>query len=156
LRGARIRFAEKRAIHRAARAARTDEMTRAIRLIDDIPAVFLTNVLHRVLNDGRTRALEQPRIELDAADRVLNARHLHVQPLHVHVKALEGEEAVRILLDVDLEIAHDLGRDPAGAELQARKGFLVEHEHLRAALHELARGRGARRPAAYDEDVNRL
>ncbi len=62
----------------------------------------LADVAHCVLQHLRAGALEQPGVELEAPDRVLHAAHGKVQPLHVDVHAVEGQEAVRISADVQL------------------------------------------------------
>src|SRR5581483_9730928 len=150
---ARIELAEERAVHRAAGAPGADEIAAAKRLIDEVGTTLLADVADRVLHHLRAGALEQPGIELDPADGVLHATHRQVQPLHVHVQPVEGEEAMRISGDIHPEVAHHFRCDPAGAELQTREALLVEHHDIRARLSELPRSARARRPAPDDQNV---
>src|SRR6185437_7694868 len=59
----RVELPEERAVHRAARASRPDQVAAAERVIDDVAAVLLADVAYGVLHDRGTGALEQPGVE---------------------------------------------------------------------------------------------
>src|SRR6185437_13071535 len=129
---------EERSVDRAARAAGPNQVPAAVSVVDRVASARLAaDGPHGVLLDLRSRALEQPRIELETANRVLHARDLHVQALPVGVQLREREESVRILGRVHLEVAYDLGGNPAGAELETRECLFVEHEDVRACAFQL-------------------
>ena len=147
-------IAKERAVHGAARAAGADQVAAAKDVVDDqtLAIARITRTLWR--SDLARRALEQPGVELEAPDRVLHAGHREAAAPEVHLHALEREEAVRVRGHVHLEVPHHLGRDPAGAELEARESFLVEHEHVGAARAEPPRRRLSPRSAADDQHVD--
>ena len=151
--GARVQLAEQRAVHRAARAARADQPAAAKRVVYDKAVAVARDAPHVVLLERRARALQQPGVEFEAADGMLHARHRNVQPSEVHPQARESQQAVRIGPQVHIQIAHHLGRDPAGAQLQAREALAIEHQDVGAGVPQLPGGGRARGPPADDEDV---
>src|SRR6184192_3311763 len=151
----RVQVAEERTVHRTARAAGADQPAAAEGVVDDEARAVGGDATHVVLLERRARALEEPRVELEAADRVLHAGYRYLQPSPVHAQPRKSQQPVRVGLEVDLEIAHHLGRDPAGAELQAREALAVEHQDVRAGAPQPPGGARAGRPAADDEHVTR-
>ena len=97
--------------------------------------------------------LEQPRVPFEAADGMLHARHRQVEPPVVHAQAREGEQPMRVGVEIHLELAHHFRRDPAGAQLQAREGLAIEHQDIGAGAPQLPGGGRARGPSADDEDI---
>jgi hypothetical protein len=84
-------------MHRAAGAAGADQMPAAKLPIDHKPLPVGFDRAHRVLQAFGPGALEEPGIELDAADRMLLAARAAGARLEgVPVQAPEGVEAVRI------------------------------------------------------------
>src|SRR6516165_1595794 len=150
---ARIELAEELAVYRAARAAGTDQVAATERIVDEVALGVRLDVTDVVLHDFGTGALEQPRIELEAADRVLHAGHRQVPSSHVHPQPRKSEEAMRVAAEVHGKIAHHFRCDPAGTELQPREALAIEHQHIRARAAQLPRGGGARRAATDDEHV---
>src|SRR5580692_8608983 len=84
---------------------------------------------------------------------MLHARNRQPEALEMPLQATEAQEAVRIGADLEFEIGYHLGRDPTGAQLEAWKARLVEHQHIRARRAQPLRGRGAGRTAVYDNDL---
>src|ERR1700724_2077329 len=80
LAGSRVQLAEQRAIHRAARTAGADQPAAAERVVYDEAVPVAGDAPHVVLLERRARALQQPGVEFEAADRVLHARYRNVQP----------------------------------------------------------------------------
>ncbi len=58
---------------------------------------------------------------------------------------------MRIIRGGKLQVVHDLGGDPAGTKLQARKARFVQHHDLAAVRHELAGASTACWSAADDD-----
>src|ERR1700751_2535871 len=152
---ARVELAEEAAVHRAARAAGADEIAAAVSAVDQVTVAVRDDVAHVVLLDERARALEQPRGPLEGADGMLYARDGQAQASVVHPEAREGEEAMRVRVDIHLELAYHLGRDPARTELEARKALAVENQYLGPFAFQAPGGARARGPAADNDDLTR-
>src|SRR5208283_6139833 len=84
---------------------------------------------------------------------MLHARHRHAQAAQVPMEPLETEKAVRVGADLELQVGHRLGCNPAGAAFVAREAFLVEHQNIGAGGLEAAGGRGAGWAAPDDDDL---
>src|SRR3984893_5408778 len=153
LAASRVQLAEQRAIHRAARTAGADQPAAAERVVYDKAVPVAGDAPHVVLLERRARALQQPGVEFEAADGVWHARYRNVQPSQVHPQARESQQAVRIGFQVHIEIAHHLGRDPAGAQLQARKALAIEHQDVHARAPQLPGGGRPRGAPTADQDV---
>src|SRR5579863_3454544 len=152
---ARVRLLEKTAIDGAARAARADEIAAAILAVDDEPIAVGEDFANVVLLDGHPGALQEPGVELEAADGVLHARHRQAEASVVHAQPRESEQAMRVGVEVHLELAHHLGRDPAGAQLQSRKALAIEQQHLGAGALQAPGGARARGTPADDQYLAR-
>src|SRR5439155_1131749 len=70
----RVQVAEERTVHRTARAAGADQPAAAEGVVDDEARAVGGDVTHVVLLERRARALEEPRVELEAADRAPGRR----------------------------------------------------------------------------------
>src|SRR6185312_7408939 len=154
LAGARIQIAEQFAIYRAARATGADQVAAVVLIVDQVaPTGGGVDVAHVVLLDRGTGALQQPGIELEAADRVLHAAYRYAHPAELHAQARKRQQPVRIGRQVDLQLLHHLGRHPAGAQLDAREALAIEHQHVHTGGLELPGGARSRRTATDDEYV---
>src|SRR5580700_971296 len=152
--GSRQRPAEQRSAHRTGRTGSTDEVPTAEDPVDHIIIAVCANIFDGVLHEFGARALEEPGVELEASDGVLYARHREARAPKVKMKPPESEEAVGIGAGFELQIRHDLRRDPARAQFVPRKAFLVEHEHFRAGSFQALRRRGAGGTAANHDDLD--
>ena len=61
--------------------------------------------------------------------------------------------AVAVVVGIELEVVDDLRRDPAGADLVARKRRAVDDDDVEAGLAQRPRARRSGRAAADDHDV---
>ena len=98
-------------------------------------------------------ALEQKGVELGAADRVLARGVPDRQRAPVQAQGLEGQQAMGIVFGRKFEVAQDLRRHPSRAQLEARKGRLVEHDHVETGVTQFPGAGGAGRPTADDDGV---
>src|SRR5271167_2076277 len=123
---------EQRPTHRARCSGGADQVTAAERSVDHISVSVGANLLDGVLHELGAGVLQQPSIELEAPDRMLNARQWHVQPPHVPMNASEAQEPEWVGLDLEPQITDDLRRYPARTEFVAREALFVEHQNVRA------------------------
>src|SRR5665213_131858 len=149
----RIGSAEQGAVHRAARTPRADQIAAFEGIINYVHTALAANVAHAVLQHRHCCTLEQPGIKLIAADGMLHGRHAQAQTLQVHVQLLEGEEAVWVRCDVQLQVLHDFGCDPSSAQLQPRECFTIKQQHVGAAAAQRPSSRRPRGAAAHDQDI---
>src|ERR1700737_2111122 len=144
---------EKGTTHRPRRAARTDEVTTAEHTVYYKIVAVPTDVPDVMLYDFGSGALEQPGVELDPSNGMLHTWHRYAQTAQVPVQPPEAEETMRILGDIQPQIAHHLGCDPTGAQLQPREALLVEHDHVVPRRFQTTRRRRPCRAAADDDGV---
>ncbi len=102
--------AEQIAVDGAPRAASPDQMARPVAAINDVRAFcrFAFDMPCFVLHDAGAGAFQQPGIELEPPDRMLDAGYGQPQAFQVHLHPVEAQKPVRIDAGIDLEVAHDL------------------------------------------------
>src|SRR5882757_10552583 len=151
---ARHRSIEKSAPHRTRRAARADEITAAEHTVHYKIVAVPSDVSDAMLYDLGAGALEQPGVELDPSNGMLHTGQRHTQTAQVPVQPPEAQETMRILGDFQPQIAHHLGCDPTGAQLQPREALPVEHDHVVPRRFQTTRRCRPCRTAADDDGVD--
>ena len=144
---------EQRAAHRARCSGGADQVTAAEGSVDHITVSVRANLLDSVLHELGAGVLQQPSIELEAPDGMLNARQRHVQSQHVPMNAPEAQEPEGVGLDLEPQITDDLRRYPARTEFVAREALLVEHQNVRAGGFQTLGGCGTGGTTADDYDL---
>jgi len=98
--------------------------------------------------------LQQPSIELEASDGMLNAWQRHVQTQHVPMNPPEAQKPEWVGFDLEPQITDDLRRYPAGTEFVAREALLVQHQNVRARGFQALRGCGTGGTTSDDYDLD--
>src|ERR1700693_5179370 len=106
---ARHRRFEQNPAPRAGCAARADEVAAAKRIVQHVVFAVARNVPDVVADYRGSRALEEPRVELEAPDGMLHTWNGQMQPANMPMQPPEAQEAVGISGDVQPQVPHDLG-----------------------------------------------
>ena len=146
--------------HRTEMTARADQHPRADAPVREPSVALPLERAQRLAQlEPRAAAAEQIVIELEAPDAVAHRPRVVgidlTTPQESGSKTGDGlkHAPAPVVLDVELQRLHDRRRDPPGADLVARKGALVHHDHVDAGPRE---GPGAGRSGRTATDDQHL